>query len=147
MEGSYELVSFSDANEVGGVSGQAWVTVFPAPEADFHLTSSDTLSVLNPTSEFIDDSYGNIVSWEWNFGDNSAYEYSQLVEHTFETTASIYTVSLIVSDENNCKDTTYRNITIKDEYWMYIPNSFTPDNYQINDIYNCNMCFIWLWIF
>ena len=133
LEGSYELVSFSDVNEVGGVSGQAWVTVFSAPEADFHLTSSDTLSILNPTSEFIDDSYGNIVSWEWNFGDNSVYEYSQLVEHTFESTVSIYTVSLIVSDENNCKDTTYRNITIKDEYWMYIPNSFTPDNDQMND--------------
>ena len=133
MEGIYELVSFSDADEIGGISGQALVTVFQPPVADFHLTSSDTLSILNPTSDFIDDSYGNIVSWQWNFGDNSAYEYDQLVEHTFEPISSLYTVSLVISDENNCKDTTYKNIFVKDEFWIYIPNSFTPDDDQIND--------------
>jgi len=133
MEGSYELVSFSDANEAGGVSGQAWVTMFTAPVADFHLTSSDTLSILNPASKFIDDSYGNIVAWEWNFGDNTAYQYIQLPEHTFDAVSAIYTISLIVTDDNTCMDTTYRNILVKDEYWIYIPNSFTPDNDQIND--------------
>ena len=133
MEGIYELVSFSDANEIGGISGQALVTVFQPPMADFHLTSSDTLSILNPTSEFIDDSYGNIISWQWNFGDNSAYEYDQHVEHTFEPISSLYTVSLVISDENNCNDTTFKNIFVKDEFWIYIPNSFTPDDDQIND--------------
>ena len=72
MEGIYELVSFSDGmDEIGGISGQAISHCISTTIPDFHLTSSDTLSILNPTSEFIDDSYGNIVSWQWNFGDNS----------------------------------------------------------------------------
>ena len=44
-----------------------------------------------------------------------------------------YYKCLIVTDKNNCKDTTFRNITIQDKYWIYIPNSFTPDFDQIND--------------
>ena len=39
----------------------------------------------------------------------------------------------MVTDENSCKSTTSRNITIQDKYWIYIPNSFTPDFDQIND--------------
>ena len=34
-----------------------------------------------------------------------------------------------------CTDTTYKHIWITDEYWMYVPNSFTPDNDQINDVF------------
>ena len=132
-QGVYELISFSDATEIGGISGQAFVTVLPSPNAAFHLTDSDTLNILDATTEFIDDSEGNIVSWEWNFGDNTAYDYTELPTHTFPETPSVYTVSLVVTDENSCKSTTSRNITIQDKYWIYIPNSFTPDFDQIND--------------
>ena len=133
LDGVYELVSFSDAVEVGGISGQAWVTLLLAPEAAFHLTDSDTLNIIDATTEFIDDSYGNIVSWEWNFNDNSPYDYTQKPIHTFPKTSSVYTVSLVVTDENSCKDTTFRNIIVQDKYWIYIPNSFTPDFDQKND--------------
>jgi hypothetical protein len=133
LDGIYELVSFSDAVEVGGISGQAWVTLLPSPIAAFHLTDSDTLNILDATTEFIDDSEGNIVSWEWNFNDNSPYDYTELPIHTFPQISSVYTVSLVVTDENSCKDTTFRNITVQDKYWIYIPSSFTPDFDQIND--------------
>ena len=36
-------------------------------------------------------------------------------------------------DDLGCTDSYYKHIWITDEYWMYIPNSFTPDNDQIND--------------
>jgi gliding motility-associated-like protein len=133
LDGVYELVSFSDAVEVGGISGQAWVTLLQSPNAAFHLTDSDTLNILDATTEFIDDSEGNIVSWEWNFNDNSSYDYTELPIHTFPQISSVYTVSLVITDENSCKDTTFRNITVQDKYWIYIPNSFTPDFDQIND--------------
>jgi gliding motility-associated-like protein len=131
--GIYDLVSFSDANEVGGIVGQALVTVFSSPIANFHLTDTDTLNILDATTEFIDDSEGFIVSWQWDFGDNSVYDYTERPTHTYASIANLHTVSLIITDDNNCKDTTFRNIIIKDEYWIYIPNSFTPDNDQIND--------------
>ena len=54
-------------------------------------------------------------------------------EHTFENETGIFEVSLIVTDNLGCTDTTFKHIWIADEYWMYVPNSFTPDNDQIND--------------
>ena len=133
--GVYDLVSFSDANEVGEVSGSAIVTVVQAPEALFSLVS-DTLSVIYPTAYFTDNTIigsSNLSSWMWNFGDNTISESIQNPEHTFVDESGIFEVSLIVTDQNNCTDTTFKHIWISDEYWMYVPNSFTPDNDQIND--------------
>jgi len=134
-QGVYELVSFSDANEVGWFSGSAMVTMVEGPEAFFSLIS-DTLSVIYPTARFTDNTVvgsSNIISWLWNFGDNTFDETVQNPEHTFENATGIFEVSLIVTDELGCTDTTFKHIWITDEYWMYIPNSFTPDNDQIND--------------
>ena len=52
-EGLYELVSFSDVNEIGWTSGSAMVTLLESPEALFSLIS-DTLSILNSTALFTD---------------------------------------------------------------------------------------------
>ena len=133
--GVYDLVSFSDVNEVGWVSGSAIVTVVQAPVALFSLIS-DTLSVIYPTAHFTDNTIvgsSNLSSWSWNFGDNTIGESIQNPEHTFVNESGIFEVSLIVTDQNNCTDTTFKHIWISDEYWMYVPNSFTPDNDQIND--------------
>ena len=134
-EGIYELVSFSDVNEIGWTSGSAIVTVVESPEALFSLIS-DTLSVVNSTALFTDNTVpgsSDLNSWLWNFGDNSFEQISQNPEHTFENETGIFEVSLIVTDNLGCTDTTFKHIWIADEYWMYVPNSFTPDNDQIND--------------
>jgi gliding motility-associated-like protein len=135
--GVYDLVSFSDANEVGWFSGSALVTVLKAPEALFSLIS-DTLSIIYPNAQFTDNSIigtANISEWTWSFGDNSFDENVQNPEHVFESETGIFEVSLIIKDNVGCTDTTFKHIWITDEYWMYVPNSFTPDNDQINDVF------------
>ena len=68
--GTYTLVSFSDANEIGSISGSAIVAVNQAPEASF-ITLTDSLSLLYPTVQLNDVSTGEIVSWDWDFGDGN----------------------------------------------------------------------------
>ncbi len=134
-EGLYELVSFSDVNEIGWTSGSAMVTVVESPEALFSLIS-DTLSIVNSTALFTDNTVpgsSDLNSWLWNFGDNSFEQILQNPEHTFENETGIFEVSLIVTDNLGCTDTTFKHIWIADEFWMYVPNSFTPDNDQVND--------------
>ena len=131
-EGEYTLINFSDANEVGGISGQAFINVLEAPISAFHA-NPDTMNILSSESNFVDDSEGNIVNWNWNFGDNTIADFSQNPYHYFKDSAGSYTVSLIIEDDFGCKDTTFRHVIITNEYWIYIPNSFTPDNDQIND--------------
>jgi len=130
--GNYTLVSYNDANEFGSVSGQAMVTILPQPIALFNA-QPDSMTVLFTTTQLVDKSLGNIITWIWDFGDNSANEFVQNPYHTYEDSIGIYQISLIIYDNQGCSDTTQNLITITDNYWMYIPNSFTPDLDGIND--------------
>ncbi len=42
---------------------------------------------------------------------------------------------LITTTENNCVDTAIKYIEIKDELNVFIPNTFTPNNDGINDLF------------
>ena len=44
-------------------------------------------------------------------------------------------MSLIVTDNFGCSDTTFKQLWVADDYWMYIPNSFTPDHDGVNDVF------------
>ena len=132
--GTYTLSSFSDVNELGWVSGSAIVTVQQAPTALF-TTAADTLSILHPTIQLNDISLGNITSWDWSFGDNTINDNNQHPKHTYKDSVGIYQISLIVTDNLGCSDTTSKQLWVADEYWMYIPNSFTPDHDGVNDLF------------
>ncbi len=138
QEGTYALVSYSDAVSAGTVSGNAMITLYQSPTAIIS-TITDTINALDPSLQFTSSSVGNITEQNWNYGDNSPAEIINNPVHTFPLNseglgiASTYQVSLIITDDNNCKDTTYKNIFVVNEYWMYIPNSFSPDNDNIND--------------
>ena len=132
-EGVYTLLSFSDALSVGVTSGSAKVTVFESPTAFFKI-SDDTLSILFPSVQLTPDTV-NIVSWSWNFGDNTPLSNDANPFHTYPESIGFYQVSLIINDNNGCSDTTFKQVQITDDYWMYIPNSFTPDLDGVNDVF------------
>lgn len=132
-EGIYTLTSFNDANSSGSISGSSYVTIADPPNANFS-TSEDTLNTLYTTVKFNDESTGNIVSWNWDFGDKN-YSNSINPIHTYEDSSGIIQVELIIIDNNGCSDTLFKQIWIEDEFWIYLPNSFTPNNNGINDFF------------
>jgi len=131
-DGLYTLSSFE--NGLGLTSGSAFVTFKQAPAALF-TTATDTLRILFPSLQLNDVSTGSIVSWQWDFGDNSLPDFNENPYHTFKDSTGIYQISLIVIDDFGCSDTTFKQLWIADEYWMYFPNSFTPDLDGINDVF------------
>ena len=131
-KGAYTLVSFNDANEIGGVSGEAMVSVLESPSANFTV-SPDSLSILYTTTQLTDESIGDIVSWHWDYGDNSPYGQIQNPDHTYQDLIATYQINLIVTDRQGCADTASQHISIFNEHWIYIPNSFTPDLDGKND--------------
>ncbi|MDA0682395.1 MAG: gliding motility-associated C-terminal domain-containing protein, partial [Bacteroidetes bacterium] len=133
-EGEYTLSSFSDANEIGYTSGSALVTITQAPQALF-TTATDTLNILFPSLQLNDITTENIVAWDWNFGDNTTNEFIPNPFHTYKDSIGIYQISMIVTDDFGCSDTATKQIWIADEYWMYIPNAFTPDHDGVNDVF------------
>ena len=137
-EGTYSLVSYSANGFAGTVSGNAMITILQAPTAIIS-TITDTISILNPSLHFTSNSVGDINVQSWNYGYDALFDTINNPIHTFPLDSqalgitATYTVSLIVIDDNNCKDTTSKTIFIENDYWIYIPNSFTPDNDNIND--------------
>jgi gliding motility-associated-like protein len=132
IAGTYDLVSFSDAVEVGNLSGQAFITVVEAPNAEF-IPEPDTMTILYTSTKMIDMSTGNINSWLWNFGDNSSVSNASSPFHTYSDSIASYQINLLVRDVFGCSDSTYKIVTVRDDFWFYIPNSFTPDSDDTND--------------
>ena len=108
------------------------VTILESPIANFD-PQPDSMTIIYTTTQLVDKSEGNIISWQWDFGDNSLQDFTENPYHTFKDTIGIYQVSLIIQDNKGCVDTAFKQIQITDDYWMYIPNSFTPDLDGIND--------------
>jgi len=138
QEGIYTLLSFSDDIAVGWVSGSALVTIRQGPTASFE-PQPDSMTIIYTTTQLVDKSLAdasvNIVSWNWNFGDNTPTNSARNPYHTYKDSVGIYQISLIVTDDLGCRDTTYKQLWVLDDYWMYIPNSFTPDLDGINDVF------------
>ena len=108
--------SFTICLTVTDVSGnsdteckESYVTVFPAPVADFTLDNTEgCIPVLVNFSDNSSSENGNITSWLWGVGGSTGV-LSQTVASDFSSTYSIqgsYTATLTVVDEKGCTTTT-----------------------------------------
>lgn len=113
------------------VSATAYVPEIPGPDAGFSANPK-ILTLMDGPVTFTDNSSGNIVAWDWSFGDGSANAGGSSTSHLYEN-LGFYLVTLIVTDNNGCTDTISDTIKVKEIYTFYIPNSFSPNNDGIND--------------
>ena len=110
------------------------ITVYPKPDASF-IANPQTVSIVKPIVLFDNvSSYADTCYWSFGDGDSSSITYTGSIEHKYNTTGT-YRVELIVASEHGCRDTTYTDIYVKDEYTFYIPSAFTPDNDELNETF------------
>jgi len=116
-------------------SDELQIIVNPLPDATFNFNP------INPTVENTEVSFNNLNSnptvetYNWNL-ENSQTSNLESPIHVFPEIGGIsYTVSLLVTDTTGCKDSSSVQITIDDILLYYVPNAFTPDGNNINNIF------------
>jgi gliding motility-associated-like protein len=109
------------------------VCINPNPIANFDYvpalpTTSDQVVQFNNLSE-------NAASYFWTFGNLSS---STLENPDFEFNAeveTVYNVCLTAVSDYGCTDTVCYPVTIYEELFFYVPNVFTPDHDNYNEVF------------
>lgn len=99
--------------------------------ADFDPDSFEQ-PISDPSFEFNNTSQ-NATSYEWFFGDGAG-SLAVHPNHTYDE-IGLYAVTLVASAQDGCTDTAVIVIKVRDEVIIYVPNSFTPDDNGLNDVF------------
>lgn len=107
------------------------INPFPTPNADFTF-SPVTPTTLNPVVTFYDQSVG-AETWQWHLGDYTISN-NDVVQHEYADSGS-YEVSLVASNDYYCTDTARQTVIVRFESTFYLPNSFSPNEDELNDFF------------
>lgn len=142
-----EETRFFNSEEVLAIvtdSNGCRVEVSARIEMPLVFTQSDfmyTIPSLGTTGEilvndpvlFFDRTLGNVIAWEWDFGDgNTSTE--QNPSHTYRR-PGIYTISLRTFDIYGCISEATIVVEVLASYRILIPNAFTPNGDGLNDTF------------
>lgn len=114
------------------ISKSEFLRVAPKPTASFSA-SRDEASESDPTIEFSSENPRPEQTVSWSFGDGTTAS-GNTVTHSFPE-AGRYCVTQTVTGTFQCSDRTERCILITSDFFLYVPNSFTPSGDGINDVW------------
>jgi large repetitive protein len=110
-----------------------YIDVAGNPTAAF-TASPQPVTIANPTVNFTDESTG-ATSWSWNFGDVNGSSSSVQNPTFIYPDTGCYMATLYVANAAGCVDSASENVCIDPDWAIYIPNAFTPDGDNNNEIF------------
>lgn len=111
------------------------VTVFPKPIADFIWSPEKPLERVEEV-QFTNTGKGkNLERWNWYFMNNNGPVSSRQDPTLYFENVGSYAVAMVVWDKNQCSDTVVKAITVIPDFRIYIPNTFSPNGDNLNDVF------------
>ncbi len=107
------------------------VDVLPTPDARFFATPP-IATIEHATIHFLDASAGG-EGWSWSFGDPTDSTSTERSPRFTYLEVGCYEVWLRVSTDAGCTDSTSYLLCIEDEFAVFVPNAFTPNEDGFND--------------
>lgn len=108
------------------------ITIYPKPTAKFTYMPQDP-SLLNPQVTLHNLSTPDVTQWEW-YVEQEFISAQPNAQYSFPY-HGYYDVYLVVTNQYGCRDTAYQEIYVQDDVAIYIPNCFTPDGNNLNEVF------------
>jgi gliding motility-associated-like protein len=128
----------ADVTDINGCRATATYTieVYPQPVADFNYAPIKPVINIDSDVQFTDASHGaTIVSWNWFFTNTAQHQSIQQHPNFVYQEPGEYVVALVIKSDKGCYDTILKPIVIAEDFGIYVPNAFTPNEDGVNDTF------------
>ncbi len=116
-------------------SEQFLIKALPKPKAGFKTEPEKPVENLDQV-QFINTSQGeNLSNFRWYFFDNKGPESNQKNTTYLFSDPGQYLIVMEVENSYGCKDTILKTIEVQEDFTFYVPNAFTPNADQTNDLF------------
>ncbi len=132
--GVYDVtLTITDGNGcINSLTNNDMITIYPEVNASFRVNVYEQ-SVLYPVFDFTNTST-NATSYTWEFGDGATSTQTSPT-HTYAETPGVYHIILYASNAAGCNDSAVAVVSVIDELIFYVPNTFTPDGDEHNNVF------------
>jgi gliding motility-associated-like protein len=113
-----------------------YIYVKSAPVAGFTVTP-DVTSIFDPEINVYNKASYDAVAWNYYFGDGQMSLMAS-DRHIYNEPGN-FVITQIVTNVNGCSDTARHDIVVYPEFRFWIPNTFTPDYDNLNDVFKPNV--------
>lgn len=112
-----------------------FIDVKPSPIADFNF-SNNPATIFETTVHMQDLSSANVVDWQWTSPNSDpTYSSSTSPVFVFPEEVGTYPITLVVTTDRGCVDTTTYQMNVIDDILFFAPNTFTPDGDEFNQVW------------
>ena len=133
--GIYQAIG-NFTNALGCSSSIAFsIQGYPQPMADFDYLPKKPIAGFDEVMFTDQSSEKPILEWNWFFMNNGDYSAStQNTTYLFENEGN-YPIALVIKNIWGCMDTVVKTITIEPDFNIFVPNAFTPNQDNENEIF------------
>jgi gliding motility-associated-like protein len=117
------------------------ITVYEKPQANFEYNPNKPIEGFDEVNFNSTSKGDNLSKYTWYFNanvpvyNNTGYQADTKSTNYLFDKAGIYTIALIVKNTWGCVDTVTKGIRVEPDFNVYVPNSFTPNEDDVNEVF------------